>query len=120
MTEPRASYAPKGGGAIRAAELRFSPLTGRAGLKVAGEICLPTHDTWERALERVVQQSEPSYHLELSAVTFADMAGVTALAVVAQSLDHGRRVVLDRPPASMSRLLDLFWPDLPAIEVSAV
>ncbi|MEB3960624.1 STAS domain-containing protein [Streptomyces kunmingensis] len=93
-------------------------MTGRSGLKVAGEISLPTHALWERALARVVQQDGRAYHLELSAVTFVDLAGATALAVAAQNLDGGRRLVLDRPPTSLSRLLELFWPDLPGIEVA--
>jgi anti-anti-sigma regulatory factor len=119
VTEPRANSSSTGDDGSLPAELRFRPLTGRTGLKVAGEICLPTHAVWESALERVVQQDESAYHLELSEVTFVDMAGVTALAVTAQSLDHGRRLVLDRPPTSLSRLLELFWPDLPGIEVAA-
>ncbi|MEV1026043.1 STAS domain-containing protein [Streptomyces sp. NPDC050264] len=94
-------------------------MTSRAGLEVAGEVCLPTYPVWERALERLVRQDGDSYYLELSAVTFVDMAGAEALAVAAQSLERGRRLVLDRPPRSLSRLLELFWPDLSAIEVAA-
>ncbi|MFJ8826697.1 STAS domain-containing protein [Streptomyces sp. NPDC102467] len=120
MTEPHARYPSAGEGGTRAAELRFRPLTSRTGLHVAGEICLPTHPAWERALERVVQRQDgDAYLLELSAVTFVDMAGTEALAFAAQRLDRGRRLVLVRPPASLSRLLELFWPDLPAIEVAA-
>ncbi|MFI0241160.1 STAS domain-containing protein [Streptomyces sp. NPDC016845] len=110
-----------GSGGARAAELRIQPLTDRAGLKVAGEICLPTHDVWERALIRLARHCDDGpVHLELSDVTFVDMAGATALAVTAQRLGRDRRLVLTCPPAGLSRLLELFWPDLPAIEVAAV
>ncbi|MFI0242210.1 STAS domain-containing protein [Streptomyces sp. NPDC016845] len=103
-----------------AAELRIHPLTDRAGLKVAGEVCLSTQDVWEHALSRLARQPGGPVHLELSDLSFVDMAGATALAVTAQGLGPGHRLVLDRPPAALSRLLELFWPDLPAIEVAAV
>ncbi|WP_225881899.1 STAS domain-containing protein [Streptomyces aureocirculatus] len=91
----------------------------RAGLKVTGEVCLPTYPVWERALEEVPRQrQEGPYWLELSALTFIDVAGATALATTAQSLDDEQRIVLDHPPPALSRLLELFWPELSAIEVA--
>ncbi|MEU6394633.1 STAS domain-containing protein [Streptomyces sp. NPDC046939] len=120
MSDPRARRPMPGADGARAPELRIDPLTDRAGLKVAGEICLPTHPEWERALSRLARETGDPVHLELSDVTFVDMAGATALAVTALGLGHDRRLVLDRPPPGLSRLLELFWPDLPAIEVAAV
>ncbi|MEV7197027.1 STAS domain-containing protein [Streptomyces sp. NPDC093510] len=99
--------------------LTVRPLKGRAGLEVAGEVCLPTQPVWERALEQVPRQQRAPYHLELSALTFIDVAGATALAVAAQNLGGGQWLVLDSPPPALTRLLELFWPDLSAIEVSA-
>ncbi|MCT9083710.1 STAS domain-containing protein [Streptomyces fulvoviolaceus] len=98
--------------------LRVFPLTERNGLRVAGEVVLPTHLIWERALERAVREDEAVYFLELSALTFVDVVGTGALAAAAQQLDDGRRLVLHRPPPALSRVLDMFWPDLSAIEVS--
>ncbi|GAA3990737.1 STAS domain-containing protein [Streptomyces sp. NBC_01352] len=99
-------------------ELTVSPLVERSGLRVAGEVGLATHAVWERALERAVREDEEVYYLELSSVTFVDVAGAGALAAAAQQLRDGRRIVLDRPPDTLQRVLELFWPDLSAIEVS--
>ncbi|AKN75176.1 anti anti sigma factor [Streptomyces sp. PBH53] len=97
--------------------LDVRPLAGRTGFRAAGEVSLPTRGIWERALERAVREGEDVYHLELSALTFVDVAGVGALAEAARSLGGGRRLVLDRPPDTVPRMLDLLWPGLPGIEV---
>lgn len=99
--------------------LEVSPLPGRTGLRVAGEVGLSTRAEWERALERAVREGGRVYRLELSAVTFVDVGGVGALATTAQTLEDGRRIVLQQPPPTLRRLLDLFWPGIPTIEVSA-
>ncbi|MFF4830253.1 STAS domain-containing protein [Streptomyces sp. NPDC001315] len=98
--------------------LRLSPLSGRWGVRAAGEVGLTTREVWERALEQAVREGEDVFYLELSAVTFVDVAGVGALAAAAQRLPDGRRIVLHRPPPALSRVLEMFWPDLPAIEVA--
>ncbi|WP_407078010.1 hypothetical protein [Streptomyces sp. NPDC126499] len=54
--------------------------------------------------------------MELSNVSFVDVAGVTALAVTAMGLTEGRMVV-EHPPPQLPRVLEMFWPDLPRIEV---
>ncbi|MER6342851.1 STAS domain-containing protein [Streptomyces sp. NPDC001595] len=99
-------------------ELTVSPLAEWRGVRAAGEVGLGTRDIWESALERVVQGPEEVCHLELSALTFVDVAGAVALAAAARRLPGGRRLVLHRPPPTLRRTLELFWPDLPAIEVS--
>ncbi|WTO37416.1 STAS domain-containing protein [Streptomyces achromogenes] len=106
-----------------APRLDVYPLTGRSGFRAVGEVSLPTRDIWERALERVVREAgdvggEDVYYLELSAVTFVDVAGAGALADTAKNLGGGCRLVLDRPPDSLPRILGLLWPGLPGIEVS--
>ncbi|MFF9327889.1 STAS domain-containing protein [Streptomyces sp. NPDC014776] len=98
--------------------LTLSPLCGRSGLRAAGEISLGTRGAWEQALEVVLCEDDDVYYLELSAVTFADVAGVGALAAAAQRLTDGRRLVLHRPPTVVCRVLEMFWPGIPAIEVS--
>jgi anti-anti-sigma factor len=98
--------------------LTVAPLVERNGVRVAGEIGLATREVWQRALEQAVGEDDDVYYLELSAVTFVDVAGVGALATAAQRLGEGRRMVLHHPPQALRRVLDLFWPDLPAIEVA--
>ncbi|MFI8187643.1 STAS domain-containing protein [Streptomyces sp. NPDC085946] len=96
----------------------MAPLSGRRGVRAAGEISLSTRDIWERVLEQAVREGEDVYYLELSDVTFVDVAGADALAAAAERLRDGRRLVLDGPPGTLRRALDTFWPGLAAIEVS--
>ncbi|WP_434100631.1 STAS domain-containing protein [Streptomyces olivaceoviridis] len=100
-----------------APRLDVSPLAGRTGFRAAGEVSLGTRGIWERALERAVREGEDVYHLELSALTFVDVAGAGALADAARSLGGRRRLVLYWPPDALPRILDLLWPGLPGIEV---
>ncbi|NEC86497.1 STAS domain-containing protein [Streptomyces sp. SID12501] len=99
------------------------PLRDRAGWRAVGEITSATCPAWERALEelslRMTLREEIVCHLEMSAVTFVDVAGASALAVAAQGLSPERRIVVERPPAALPRLLEMFWPDLSVIEVVA-
>ncbi|MCZ9338107.1 STAS domain-containing protein [Streptomyces sp. TRM76130] len=105
-------------GAVRTApELRVCPLPGRDGVRVAGEIVLTTRETWRRALAQAVREGG-DVHVEMSGVTFVDVDGAHTLADTARRLPEGRRLVLHRPPATLRRVLELFWPDQPAIEVS--
>ncbi|MEU7645913.1 STAS domain-containing protein [Streptomyces huasconensis] len=118
MNDPHERKEGVGEAMPRGERLHICPLADRVGLEVAGEVSLPTHMAWEQALERVVQRPHDSYHFELSALTFIDMAGVTALAMTARSLNGGQRLVLESPPPALSRVLEMFWPDLSAIEVA--
>jgi STAS domain len=93
------------------------PLTGRTGFRAVGEVSLPTHGIWERALEDAVRDRGDVYCVELSALSFVDVAGAEALVDAARRFGE-RRLVLDRPPAALPRVLGLLWPGLPSIEVS--
>lgn len=105
-------------GAVRTVPgLTVCPLPGRDGVRVAGEIVLTTRETWRRALEQAVREGG-DVHVEMSGVTFVDVDGAHTLADAARRLPEGRRLVLHRPPATLRRVLELFWPDQPAIEVS--
>ncbi|MEU1848637.1 STAS domain-containing protein [Streptomyces sp. NPDC019990] len=95
------------------------PLTGRCGIRAAGEIDLTTRAVWEGVLDKAVREDDDVYYLELSDVTFVDVAGAGALAAAAERLQDGRRFVVRRPPSALRRTLDLLWPDQPGIEVSA-
>ena len=100
-----------------AGSLQVSPLPDRPGWRAIGEVNLLTLPAWERTLRHVSLCEEKVCHLELSAVTFVDVGGVSALAVAAQNLPTGNRIALHRPPTEVPRLLAMFWPDLPSIEV---
>lgn len=98
--------------------LAVFPLTGGRGVRAAGEVGLTTRAIWEGVLEQAVREGEDVYHLELSDVTFVDVAGAGALAAAAGRLRDGRRFVVCRPPAALRRTLDLLWPDQEGIEVT--
>ncbi|MGW6270187.1 STAS domain-containing protein [Streptomyces sp. NPDC055060] len=119
MNDPHGGHATRPRPAPSSTQLTVCPLPDRAGVKVAGEVSLPTRPDWERTLERVVGQSRGPYYLELSELTFIDMAGATSLAVTAQRLNGDQRFVLGSPPPTLARLPELFWTNLPTIEVDA-
>ncbi|GAA2580642.1 hypothetical protein GCM10010304_22920 [Streptomyces roseoviolaceus] len=98
--------------------LTVFPLAGRQGVRAAGEVGLTTRAIWEGVLEQAVREDEDVYYLELSDVTFVDVAGAGALAAAAGQLRDGRRFVVRRPPPALRRTLDLLWPDQAGIEVS--
>lgn len=98
--------------------LAVFPLSGRQGVRAAGEVVLTTRAIWEGVLEQAVREDEDVYYLELSEVTFVDVAGAGALATAAGQLGDGRRFVVRRPPPALRRTLDLLWPDHAGIEVS--
>lgn len=102
--------------------LLLRPLPDRVGWQAVGEITSATCPAWEQTLEQLKQltlRKEIVCHVEMSAVTFVDVAGASALAVAAQGLPAGRRIVVERPPATLPRLLEMFWSDLSVIEVVA-
>lgn len=101
------------------AHLKVYPLRDRPGVRVVGEISRPTLVTWERALEQMAHQRSGAFFVDLAAVSFIDVAGASALAIAAQNLAADQRIMVDRPPFELERLLDLFWPGLPAIEMVA-
>ncbi|MEV6550045.1 STAS domain-containing protein [Streptomyces sp. NPDC051597] len=103
----------------RGAVLRINPLPDSSGLRAIGEISMNTRTVWQHALRELVEQRTDVLHVDLSRVNFVDVAGVTDLAVTAQHLPEGQRMVLHQPPPQLPRILELFWPELDAIEVAA-
>jgi anti-anti-sigma factor len=100
------------------AALEIRPLSGRPGIHAAGEINVTTRASWQQALEDLANAHKDVSFVELSSLMFIDVGGAAALAVTAQQLGTGR-IVVDRPPPELKRLLDMFWPGLPMIEVAA-
>lgn len=119
MDISRKADAPASAPLATGSGLQVRPLPDRAGWRAAGEITLATYPVWEQTLEQLALHNDRVCHLEMSAVTFIDVAGASALAVAAQKLSAGRRIVVEQPPAVLRRLLDMFWPDLSVIEVVA-
>lgn len=59
-------------------------------------------------------------YLDLSELEFIDTSATAALVRTAHRLGTGRRLVLNRPPVTLVRLVNLFWPEAtPTIEVQA-
>jgi len=99
--------------------MRIEPLAGRAGVKVVGEIDLSARDDWDAFLASLVVTRSDVY-LDLSGLEFIDTNGTAALVRTADRLGADRRLVLNRPPSTLVRLLHLFWPEaVPTIEVQA-
>ncbi|NYV75118.1 STAS domain-containing protein, partial [Streptomyces sp. UH6] len=82
-----------------------------------GEVGLTTRAVWTDVLAEAVEGGRGAYVLELSEVAFVDVAGAEALAAAARRLETGRRIVLHNPPRALSRVLEMYWPGLPGIEV---
>jgi anti-anti-sigma factor len=87
-------------------------------VRLAGEVGLPTHDVWTDVLAAVAETGRCAHVLDLSEVAFVDVAGAEALAATAHRLGDGRRIVLHNPPRTLRRVLEMYWPGLPGIEVT--
>ncbi|MGA4800216.1 STAS domain-containing protein [Streptomyces lavendulocolor] len=96
------------------------PLVSECGpgdcVRVSGQVYLDTLTDWERILGGLARR-EGDIRMDMTDLSFVDVAGATSLARTAQRLPEGRRIVVRRPPASLTRSLELFWPELVAIEV---
>ncbi|MFE2571501.1 STAS domain-containing protein [Streptomyces mirabilis] len=105
---------PSSSGAV----LEVALLSGLSGFRATGEIGVITRASWDEALQRLARTHTDVSLVDLSGVTFIDVGGAAALAVTAQNLGTGR-IVVERPPPELPRILDMFWPGLPTIEVAA-
>ncbi|WP_194813376.1 STAS domain-containing protein [Nocardia sp. XZ_19_385] len=96
--------------------LEVMPLPDRPGVRASGEITAVTRSSWEDALAELAERHTDVSFIELSDVAFIDVSGATALAVTVMDLPAGR-VVVERPPSHLPRVLEMFWPNL-RIEVT--
>jgi anti-anti-sigma factor len=90
--------------------LRITEYRGRPGLRVAGEIDLNSHELWEGALRRAVEEGD-RIHLDLSALAFIDVRGTTLLVDAAAVLSQEHGIVLHHAPSSLRRVMGVLWPD---------
>ncbi|MEE1760929.1 MULTISPECIES: hypothetical protein [unclassified Streptomyces] len=115
-----ASHDVHGPGAARThggTALEIRSLPGRPGIRAAGEINVITRSFWVHALEDLAHAHTDVSFVELADLMSIDVGGAAALAVTAQRLGTGR-IVVDRPPPELERILDMFWPGLSKIEVA--
>lgn|SRR5690606_32949977 len=98
------------------APLRVEP-TAR-GLRLVGEVDACTIELMTSALDSVAN-SGGDVDLDLSELSFIDIAGVTELVRLAERLD-GRRLTVYDPPATMCRILAVAWRDAPIDKLKVV
>ncbi|MEU1549690.1 STAS domain-containing protein [Nocardia sp. NPDC005745] len=116
--EPAPSATPARRAAIsHPSTLRTSRTSSPFGLRCAGAVDFTTRDAWRSALAELTAAKREA-HLDLSALTFIDVHGTSILVEAAASrAPQAPRIVLHRPPPMMLRILGVFWPSLPTIEV---
>jgi anti-anti-sigma regulatory factor len=85
-------------------------------LRLAGEADLSACGALQQALAQVAA-SGGDVHVDLAAVTFADVAVTRLLALTAARLGPGRSLVLRGASPAIRRLVGLCWPGLPGLEV---
>lgn len=100
------------------AGLEVLPLLERPGVRAVGEVGTGTRSVWSEALGRLARRREDLLYVEMSQVTFIDVAGVTDLVMTAQSMHGGQRIRVEKPPAQVVRILEIFWPEWDGIEVA--
>lgn len=88
-------------------QLTIGLLTGTPGLRLSGEADLSTRDILVTALDAAVE-GEGDLHLELSELSFIDSGGARIMLRTAGKLGPGRRMVLHRPPPSLTVAIGLF------------
>jgi len=86
-------------------------------LRLAGDADLSECDAVEQALA-VPIAADGDAHLDLAALTFADVAVARLLARTATGLVPGRKLALHRAPPALQRLVPMCWPDQPGLEVT--
>jgi anti-anti-sigma regulatory factor len=86
-------------------------------LRLAGEADLYSCSALEQALAGMVAAGR-DVQVDVTAVTFADVAVTRLLALTAARLGPGRRLVLHGASPAVRRLVGLCWPGLPGLEVT--
>jgi len=86
------------------------------GLKLTGEIDATNAHLVERALREHARAGGP-LHLDLSELSFCDVAGIRALVSYAQPLEGDRKLILHGMPAQIEKVMNVMgWSELPGLE----
>jgi anti-anti-sigma factor len=94
--------------------------TPHACARLIGEVDLSTRSTFEGILAKLIPAGAAGshVHLDLSGLTFIDVAGVVALVKRAEALGANGCLVLHEPPLMLRRILDILWtPQPPALQL---
>jgi anti-anti-sigma regulatory factor len=86
-------------------------------LRLAGEADLSVCGSLAEALA-VPVAAGGDVHLDLAALTFADVSVTRMLAQTAAGLGPDRKMVLHGASPGLQRLVQLCWPDQPGLEVT--
>jgi anti-anti-sigma regulatory factor len=86
-------------------------------LRLAGEADLYSCGALEQALAGLAAAGG-DVQVDVTAVTFADVAVTRVLALTAARLGPGRTLVLHGASPAVRRLVGLCWPGLPGLEVT--
>ena len=96
--------------------LTITPMIGRAGLRLIGDIDLATAAGLATALDELVH-GDGDVHLDLAELQFVDVSGASVVVAAAAALGVHRALVLHDPPPVLSQILNRFWPDTAGIQV---
>jgi anti-anti-sigma factor len=77
------------------------------GWALSGEIDLANREEIRTAVMAAAGLADSDLEIDCSGVAFLSVSGLEMLVGVAGSLDHGRRLVLHRPPPVVSRVLTM-------------
>jgi anti-anti-sigma factor len=98
--------------------VQIVPVVHPFGLRVSGDIDRSTRHLLENALTWAVQVGEHDIHLDLSALTFIDAAGLRLFAATAAALSPRRKLILDPVPPTVRDLLVLLgWQLSPGLHL---
>jgi ABC-type transporter Mla MlaB component len=96
-------------------DLVLTPLPGVAGFAVGGEIDESNRWILAGALNEAVSRGG-DVHLDMSDVTFLDVATATLVVGAAERLRGRGELLIHHPPYELSFLLGTLWPGAASIE----
>ncbi|MER5688945.1 STAS domain-containing protein [Streptomyces sp. NPDC002205] len=88
-----------------------------SGLRFEGEIDLCSRDLLAEVLDSAIQFDSGDLHVDLTGVTFIDVAGIRMMTTVAKTLSRdGRRLLLHDTPRGARRVIHLLgWETTPGL-----
>ncbi|WP_405878437.1 STAS domain-containing protein [Streptomyces sp. NBC_01384] len=97
--------------------LRVISTTCPPGLRLEGEIDLCSRDLLAAALDEAVRFGSGDLHVDLTSVTFIDVAGTRMMTTAAKTLSRdGRRLLLHATPPGTRKVIHLLgWETTPGL-----